>query len=126
MNALSGGRSKRHFRISEHHPRWTSNRTFCVAPEPVWLHLGHGYRHFRSKTLAPFLLRILKGHCPADIPGNPKARRNILFRATQAMKLEGPRQLLLAQLASLPSSTHLMAERLSLSDAVGPDFSWLL
>jgi hypothetical protein len=39
---------------------------------------------------------------PPDIPGNPKARRNILFRATQAMKLEGPRRLLLAQLASLP------------------------
>src|SRR3954447_13531499 len=61
MNALSGGRSKRYFRISEHHPRWTSNRTFCVAPEPVWLHLGHVYRHFRSKTLAPSLLSIVKG-----------------------------------------------------------------
>src|SRR4051812_49243251 len=56
MNALSGGRSKRYFRISEHHPRWTSNRTFCVAPEPVWLHLGHVYRHFRSKTLVKIYL----------------------------------------------------------------------
>jgi hypothetical protein len=65
----------------------------------IW---AHAYRHFRSKTLAAFLLSIVKGHGPADIPGNPKARRNILFRATQAMKLEGPRRLLLAQLASLP------------------------
>src|SRR3954468_16875574 len=49
-------------------------------------------RYQSSKTLAPFLLSIVKGHCPADIHGNPKARRNILFRATQAMKLEGPRR----------------------------------
>src|SRR4051794_36363402 len=72
------------------------HRTSVVSFGPL------AHRLFRSKFLAVFLLSIEKGHCPADIPGNPKARRNILFRATQAMKWEGPRRLLLAQLASLP------------------------
>src|SRR5436309_6767765 len=69
MIALSGGRSKRYFRISEHHPRWTSDRTFCVTPEPVWFYIcAHAHRHFRSKTLAPFLLSIVKAIAPPTYP----------------------------------------------------------
>src|SRR3954452_10783389 len=91
MNALSGCGSKRYFRISEHHPRWTSDRTFCVEPGPVWFYNLDllRIRRFGPETLAPFLLSIVKGDCPADIPGTRRLEATSRS-CNSAMKLEGP------------------------------------
>src|SRR3954470_8102770 len=72
------------------------------------------------QNFSSFFVAYCKRPWPRRHTRQPEGSTQHLFSGNSGYELEGPRQLLLAQLASLPSSTHLMAERLSLSDAVGP------